>query len=139
MQTIEEYKAYAKQLEAEVGKWHKAYDALMAERTQLVHKVLNLEETNAKLEKKLSTIMDGMTQPRDAEIDTLASGSRNLNEAIEAMAAELEELRKHEVQWDLDKARIKELETERNIAAQQCSEMCLKIAALETELEQNKN
>ena len=28
MQTIEEYKAYTKQLEGEVGKWHHAYDAL---------------------------------------------------------------------------------------------------------------
>ena len=129
MQTIEEYKAYTSQLEGEVGKWHNAYDALMIERNQLASKVMRLE----------GEIFKAPKQPRDAEIDTLASGSRNLNEAIEAMAAELEELRKHEVLWDLDKARIKELETERNIAAQQCSEMCLKIAALETELEQNKN
>lgn len=129
MQTIEEYKQYAKQLEAEVGKWHNAYDVLMIERNGLAQKVTRLE----------GEIFKAPKQPRDAEIDTLASGSRNLNEAIEAMAAELEELRKHEVQWDLDKARIKELETERNIAAQQCSEMCLKIAALETEIEQNKN
>lgn len=35
MKTIEEYKAYAKQLEGEVGKWHHAYDALMVERNQL--------------------------------------------------------------------------------------------------------
>ena len=28
MQTIEEYKAYTKQLEGEVSKWHHAYDAL---------------------------------------------------------------------------------------------------------------
>lgn len=34
MQTIEEYKAYTKQLENEVGKWHRAYDALMVERNQ---------------------------------------------------------------------------------------------------------
>lgn len=26
MQTIEEYKAYTKQLEGEVGKWHHAYN-----------------------------------------------------------------------------------------------------------------
>ena len=33
---------------------------------------------------------------------------------IETMAAELDELRKHEVEWDLAKARIKELEIENN-------------------------
>lgn len=33
---------------------------------------------------------------------------------IETMATELDELRKHEVEWDLAKARIKELETEKN-------------------------
>ena len=32
MQTIEEYKAYTRQLENEVGRWHHAYDALMVER-----------------------------------------------------------------------------------------------------------
>ena len=129
MQTIEEYKAYTRQLEGEVGKWHHAYDALMIERNELVKKVMHLE----------GEIFKAPKQPKDTEIDTLASGSRNLNEAIEAMAAELEELRKHEVQWDLDKARIKELETERNVAAQMCADMALKIAALETELEQTQN
>ena len=39
MQTIEEYKAYAKQLENEVGKWHHAYDALMVERNQLAREL----------------------------------------------------------------------------------------------------
>lgn len=33
---------------------------------------------------------------------------------IETMATELEELRKHEVEWDLAQARIKELEAEKN-------------------------
>ena len=33
---------------------------------------------------------------------------------IETMATELDELRKHEVEWDLAKARIKELESENN-------------------------
>ena len=42
MQTIEEYKAYTKQLEAEVGKWHHAYDALMVERNALVKELLKL-------------------------------------------------------------------------------------------------
>lgn len=39
MQTIEEYKAYTKQLEDEVGKWHHAYDALMVERNQLAREL----------------------------------------------------------------------------------------------------
>lgn len=43
MQTIEEYKAYTKQLEGEVGKWHSAYDALLIERNQLVSKIKELE------------------------------------------------------------------------------------------------
>lgn len=45
MQTIEEYKAYTKQLEAEVGKWHKAYDALVIERNALVSKLSKYENT----------------------------------------------------------------------------------------------
>ena len=43
MQTIEEYKAYTRQLENEVGRWHHAYDALMIERNQLVGRILELE------------------------------------------------------------------------------------------------
>ena len=39
MQTVEEYKAYTKQLENEVGKWHHAYDALMVERNQLAREL----------------------------------------------------------------------------------------------------
>lgn len=78
MQTIEEYKAYTQQLEAEVGTWHHAYDALMIERNQMA--------------------------------STLGENKK----IIETMAAELDELRKHEVEWDLSKARIKELEQEIN-------------------------
>lgn len=43
MQTIEEYKAYTRQLENDVGKWHHAYDALMVERNQLVNRIMELE------------------------------------------------------------------------------------------------
>ena len=43
MQTIDEYKAYTKQLEDEVGKWHKAYDALIIERNTLVSKLAKYE------------------------------------------------------------------------------------------------
>ena len=45
MQTIEEYKAYAKQLENEVGKWHHAYDALMVERNQLARELTTWKRT----------------------------------------------------------------------------------------------
>lgn len=44
MQTIEEYKAYTKQLEGEVGKWHHAYDALVIERNQLVNHLKSTEK-----------------------------------------------------------------------------------------------
>jgi len=44
MQTIEEYKAYTQQLEAEVGTWHHAYDALMIELNQLVSRINELEK-----------------------------------------------------------------------------------------------
>ena len=44
MQTIEEYKAYARQLEDEVGKWHHAYDALMVERNELVNMLISTEK-----------------------------------------------------------------------------------------------
>lgn len=43
MQTIEEYKAYTKQLEGDVGKWHNAYEALVIERNQLVKRIKELE------------------------------------------------------------------------------------------------
>ena len=43
MQTIEEYKAYTKQLEGEVGKWLHAYDAIVIERNKLVRRIKELE------------------------------------------------------------------------------------------------
>ena len=46
MKTIEEYKAYTRQLENEVGKWHHAYDALMVERNNLVNRMMELEHKN---------------------------------------------------------------------------------------------
>ena len=45
MRTIEEYKAYTKQLEGEVGKWHHAYDALMVERNQLARELATWKKT----------------------------------------------------------------------------------------------
>lgn len=44
MQTIEEYKAYTRQLENDVGKLHHAYDALMVERNQLVNHLKSTEK-----------------------------------------------------------------------------------------------
>ena len=52
MQTIEEYEAYTRQLENEVGKWHHAYDALMVERNQLVNRLMELERQNKQQEDK---------------------------------------------------------------------------------------
>ena len=43
MQKIEENKAYTRQLEGEVGKWHHAYDALVIKRNKLVSKIKELE------------------------------------------------------------------------------------------------
>ena len=93
MQTIEEYKAYTQQLEGEVSKWHHAYDALMVERNALVRKILETEKS--------------------VEVKDHANGYECvmiLRDAYNALSDELEELRKHEVEWDIAKARIKELE-----------------------------
>lgn len=49
---IEEYKAYTRQLENDVGKWHHAYDALMVERNQLVNRIRELETENKSAELK---------------------------------------------------------------------------------------
>ena len=92
MQTIEEYKAYTQQLEGEVGKWHHAYDALVIERNALVRKILETEKS--------------------VEVKDHANGYECvmiLRDAYNALSDELEELRKHEVEWDMAKARIKEL------------------------------
>ena len=92
MQTIEEYKAYTRQLENEVGKWHHAYDALMVERNQLVNRLLKYEKT--------------VSIKNEEGAESVAI----LRETFDAISGELEVLRKHEVEWDLSKARIKELE-----------------------------
>ena len=81
MQTIEEYKEYTKQLEGEVKQWHDAFDASQAQVKELTKENLRLERERVEQ-----------------------------NSIIETCANELEELRLHEVEWDLAKARIKELE-----------------------------
>lgn len=95
MQTIEEYKAYTQQLEGEVGKWHRAYDALVIERNALVRKILETE--------KSVEVMDHANGYECVMI---------LRDSYNAFSDELEELRKHEVEWDMAKARIKELENQ---------------------------
>lgn len=96
MQTIGEYKEYTRQLEGEVGKWHHAYDALVVERNALVNRLLKYEKTVS------------IRNEEGAESVAL------LRETFEAISGELDELRKHEVEWDMAKARIKELESEIN-------------------------
>ena len=83
MQTIEEYKEYTKQLEGEVKRWHDAFDASQAQVKELTKENLRLERERVEQ-----------------------------NSIIETCANELEELRLHEVEWDLAKARIKELAAE---------------------------
>ncbi len=96
MQTIGEYKEYTRQLEGEVGKWHHAYDALVVERNALVNRLLKYEKTVS------------IRNKEGSESVTL------LRETFDAISGELEELRNHEVEWDMAKARIKELESEIN-------------------------
>ena len=96
MQTIEEFKEYTKQLEGEVGKWHNAYDALMVERNQLVIKLPQYKKTV-----EIST---------EDSMECVALSRKT----YDAVVSELNELRKHEVEWDLAQARIKELEAEKN-------------------------
>ncbi|MBO5663661.1 MAG: hypothetical protein J6R21_00695 [Bacteroidales bacterium] len=83
MQTIEEFKEYTKQLEGEVKQWHDAFDASQAQVQELAKENLRLERERVEQ-----------------------------NSIIETCANELEELRKHELEWDLAKSRIKELEAE---------------------------
>jgi hypothetical protein len=95
MKTIEVH-AYICQLEGEVGKWHHAYDALIVERNALVNRLLKYEKTVS------------IRNEEGAESVVL------LRETFDAISAEIQELRKHEVEWDMAKARIKELENEIN-------------------------
>lgn len=108
MQTIEEYKTYTKQLEGEVGKWHNAYDALVIERNQLVSRIKELEARKAKGEKTTAELVKAYEQLIDEKNNSIAT----LKELTGTCSRELKELRKHEVEWDLSKARIKELESQ---------------------------
>ena len=134
MKTIEVH-AYICQLEGEVGKWHHAYDALVIERNALVRKILETEKSVSVKDHENGCDCVMLTK-----------------EAFEAMSNELEELRKHEVEWEtakaqnkvyeqriaeheeIDKARMKYI----NDCEKACKEMSTKIATLETELEQHQ-
>lgn len=83
MQTIEQFKEYTEQLEGEVKNWRDAYNASQEHVKQLMKENLRLERERVEQ-----------------------------NSIIETCANELEEFRKHELEWDLAKARIKELEAE---------------------------
>ena len=98
MQTIEEYKEYTAQLEGEVKNWHDAYNASQEHVRQLMKENERLERERVEQ-----------------------------NAIIETCANELEELRKHELQWDLDKAKIKELNAENE-------SLKYSVATLETDL-----
>lgn len=88
MQTIEEYKEYAAQLECELR--YKAEDlkAYMVERDILIKDNVRLTH----------------------EVERLERERAEQNAIIEIVADELEELRKHELELDMANARIKELE-----------------------------
>lgn len=88
MQTIEEYKEYAKQLEGQLHDKNEDMKAYMVERDLLLKDNVRLKH----------------------EIERLERERVEQNSIIETCANELEELRLHEVEWDLAKARIKELE-----------------------------
>lgn len=83
MQTIEEFKQYTAQLEGEVKNWRDAYNASQVQVKELSKENLRLERERVEQ-----------------------------NSIIETCANELEELRKHELEWDLAKTRIKEFEAE---------------------------
>lgn len=120
MQTIEEYKEYTKQLEGEVGKWHHAYDALIVERNQLVNNLLKYEKTVS------------IRNEEGSESVVL------LRETFDAISGELDELRKHEVEWDLAQARIKELEAEKRAKADKINALHQKSLARLEELVNKK-
>ena len=98
MQTIEQYKEYTAQLEGEIKNWHDAYNASQEHVRQLMKENERLERERVEQ-----------------------------NAIIETCANELEELRKHELQWDLDKAKIKELNAENE-------SLKYSVATLETDL-----
>lgn len=88
MQTLKEYKEYAKQLEGELHNKNKDMKAYMTERDLLLKDNVRLKH----------------------EVERLERERVDQNAIIETCANELEDLRKHEFELDAAKAKIKELE-----------------------------
>ena len=93
MQTIEEYKAYTKQLESDVGKWHRAFDALTIERNKLVNKVLELEAQN-KVYKQRIEEADLIDTARMKQINNYEHEINDLVRKISALENEQGEMQK---------------------------------------------
>lgn len=89
MQTIEEYKAYTRQLENEVGKWHHAYDALMVERNQLVNQIRGLEQEINGLKIKNEIIQ----KSHDATVQEINDLINNINGGQDANSNNKDRLR----------------------------------------------
>ena len=68
-----------------------------------------------RMKNELQELMGDKAQLEET-VAVLQLNAKNNKGIIETCAAELEELRKHEVEWDLAQARIKELETENKSA-----------------------
>lgn len=71
-------------------------------------------------------------------VAVLQQNAKNNKGIIETCAAELEELRKHEVAWDLAQARIKELEAEKNAKNEEIDTLYQKSLARLNELANKK-
>ena len=93
MQTIEEYKAYTKQLEEEVGKWHHAYEALMIDRNKLADRVLELKRQNAIYEQRLDEA-EVTDTARMKKINDYVHVIQNLVRKISALENEQGEMQK---------------------------------------------
>ena len=71
-------------------------------------------------------------------VAVLQQNAKKNKDIIETCAAELEELRKHEVAWDLAQARIKELEAENNARNEEINALYQKSLARLNELVNKK-
>ena len=95
MQTIEEYKAYAQQLEGEVKKWHDAYDASEEVNRQLAkqidplqHDIVRLNEENKELKEsntRFAIKIKILQQSHDATTKMLQELLDQFNENIIAI------------------------------------------------------
>lgn len=81
MQTIEEYKEYAKQLEGEVGKWHNAYDASETMNRKLVAENRELKESNTRLAIKNKILQKSHDATNQQLQDLLDEFNKNIDES----------------------------------------------------------